>query len=163
MGSVVDVVADIAKSMSHMGTITYNVRYSVNSFIAPLAKFLQERGKSVKNVKGLTKTIFKLWTTDPDISQHNRTEFKKIPFAVWLKFVTGGLVRAGEVYGDEGEWLVKDKKLKVPKGSALYVTKGKLYDGIIDEYDLDRHYKIKRIDHAKMEKAKVQWMVRRMG
>ena len=71
--------------------------------------------------------------------------------------------RVARVYGSEGEWLLKDKKLKVPKGSLLYITDGKVYDDIIEKYDLDRHYKIKRSDHAKMEKARTKWHVRRMG
>jgi hypothetical protein len=146
-----------------MGTLVYNVRYSFNTYADVLTDFLAAKGKNIQTAKGLAKVVHKLWTTDPEISQHVRTEFKKVPFSIWYEFVLGGLRDAGEVYGDEGEWLVKNKKLKVPKGSILYVTEGKLYDAIIEEFDLDRHYKVKRIDHNKMEKARTKWHVRRMG
>jgi 8-oxo-dGTP pyrophosphatase MutT (NUDIX family) len=158
-----DVIDDTKQVLSHMGTLVYNVRYSFNTYADVLTDFLAAKGKNIQTAKGLAKVVHKLWTTDPEISQHVRTEFKKVPFSIWHEFVLGGLRDAGEVYGDEGEWLVKNKKLKVPKGSILYVTEGKLYDAIIEEFDLDRHYKVKRIDHNKMEKARTKWHVRRMG
>jgi len=44
----------------------------------------------------------------------------------WEKSIIEGLKHVAEVYGDEGEWLIKDKKLKIPSKSKLLVLKSPL-------------------------------------
>ena len=46
---------------------------------------------------------------------------QKTPDSVLEKGVFGMAKIIKQIYGDEGEWVVKDKTLKIPKGSYLYI------------------------------------------
>jgi hypothetical protein len=46
---------------------------------------------------------------------------RKAPDSILQKAVFGMAEAIGKVYGDEGEWIIKDKSLKIPKGSHLYI------------------------------------------
>jgi len=58
----------------------------------------------------------------------------------------------GEIYKSEGEWIVKDADLKIPKGSYLYVLT--TYDELIDRYEkgeLDGYEKMRYESDIKEE------------
>ena len=61
-------------------------------------------------VKLFTEQKFDRWATMKD--EVSRAEFKG-----WL---LKGLAQIGNLYSDEGEWIIKDRDLKIPKSSRIY-------------------------------------------
>ncbi len=50
---------------------------------------------------------------------------KEMPDSKIEKAIYDGFKKIGEIYGDEGEWIVKDRTLNVPRNSHLYVLMSK--------------------------------------
>lgn len=78
-------------------------------------------GKSwntVKELATLWQPGIKAWVEDTGKSKAN--EFiSKMTIQDWMQVIELGCKAAKATYGDEGEWIVKDKVLRVPKGSRL--------------------------------------------
>jgi hypothetical protein len=116
----------------------------------------------IKTVKGLAKRV-------ADVFKDGGHNYKDITLPAWERAIRKALKSIGNTFADEGEWLVKDKKLKIPSGSTLFVTKDEAvtptlwdkepvkadrFDQMIKKYDLDKRYKVQRIDRAKFDKAR---------
>lgn len=132
----------------------------------------------IKTVKGLAKRV-------ADVFKDGGYNYNDITLPAWERAIRKALKSIGSTFNDEGEWLVKDKKLKIPSGSTLFVTSdhklppdveerrqaGTLtgldemvhgheikyagqYDKMIKKYDLDKRYKVQRIDKEKFDKAR---------
>ena len=128
-----------------------------------LEKSFSDNGTDdIKTVKGLAKRV-------ADVFKDGGHNYKDIPLTAWERAIRKGLKSIGNTFADEGEWLVKDKKLKIPSGSTLFVPKDEAvtptlwdkepvkndrFDQMIKKYDLDKRYKVQRIDKAKFDKAR---------
>lgn len=154
-----------------------------------IADYLSRSREDVKTVKGLSSRLRREILSSREITDSRRERLASYPLSVWTEMFRRGLERVGAIYGDEGEWLVKDRKLRVPRGSILYITdpltpqlsrkraRGELteaekfahrydlakadeYDRLIEKYKLARRYKIKRLSAEKMEAARNRWYLR---
>ena len=152
---------------------------------AILKKDFSDHGTDdIQTVKGLVKRLHDVF------SKSGHWESKGIPLSSFDRAIRKALKSIGNIYTSEGEWLVKDKKLKVPMGSILYVTSSILpedveqrrldgtltrldrathrleidqadeYDRIIEENNLDRRYKVLRIDPIKFNRAREKWQLK---
>lgn len=135
----------------------------------------------IKTVKGLSKRMHNVF------SKSGHWESKDIPLESFERVLRKALLKIGKVYSTEGEWLIKDRKLIVPDGSVLFVTDSSLppdveerrkagtlsrvdsflhkakidkadkLDRLIKENNLERRYKVRRINPAKFDKARTLW------
>lgn len=138
--------------------------------------------KDVQTVSGLAKLIHLHAQKDRDLKSLTREQ--------WTKLLRKGLEDIGRTYHDEGEWLVKDRKLVIPPGSTLWITKHPLppetearrlrsekrtaddfvhdwaieannrYDQRIKDLDLQSKYSVIRVDRNKFDQAKSKWLNR---
>jgi len=78
--------------------------------------FSSPEAKKAQTVKALAAVFY---------AKDNERKSRKldIDLSTWEQLIRGGLQRLGKIYSSEGEWIVKDKKIVVPKGSVLFVTK----------------------------------------
>lgn len=60
--------------------------------------------------------------------KHYLKSIKKLTLKDWEHSIIKGLEKVSEIYGGESEWIVKDKKLRIPKDSTLVVLKSRLSD-----------------------------------
>ena len=84
-------------------------------------------------------------------------EVLKWSYDKWVRVLTsvGEMVHAN--YEAESEWVVKNRKLRVPRGSKIRIAtkyERRLHQGIIDEYGLGRLYDVEFVDEAEWEKVK---------
>lgn len=146
------------KSKNNLGQLSYNIRNKRTRIEEVLGKEYQ----NVKTAAGLAKILAK---NIPVIEEQD-----------WLSFVKIALSSIGRIYAGEGEWLVKDRRLKIPEGSVLWVTTHKSsidptvpyvnkwaqdkeaeLDSVINEYGLDKKYRLLRIDASRFDNARSKW------
>lgn len=153
-------------------------------------KYIDNNREQFKGLRSFAQHLRKAILSSKDVPPYKRERLEAVPDKAWLSYVTNGFKNIGNVYKDEGEWLVKDRKLKIPRGSFLYVSdplrsdirrkleKGELtkvekemvhhyaiekaeeLDRAIEKYGFDKHYNVKRINDRKMEDAKSKFFVR---
>jgi len=86
----------------------------------------------------------------------------------WMAVVRDGLKRVGDIYGDEGEWLVKSDTFVVPEGSRLLIMKGSYPRGEfqrqqeeVSRLDLRSRYKVSFLDPLKYQEIQKRlWAAR---
>ena len=82
----------------------------------------------------------------------------KWPYAKWVRVLTSVAEMIHANYEAESEWIVKDRKLRVPRGSRIRVAmigyKDEQSRGIIDKHGLDQLYDVEFVDNAEWEKTK---------
>jgi hypothetical protein len=89
-------------------------------------------------------------------------EFENVKPDDIIKPLTQGIVSSGKIYRDESEWILKDKKLVVPKGSQLffvvptYPNFKEENEKLIDAYGLRDLYKIGYINQADLNRFQQQ-------
>lgn len=167
--------------MSRTGAVGYALQRGTYRY--ELQKDFEAKGTAdIKTVKGLAKRLHQVGLRVRDTED--------VPLSTWQVLARRAMERIGSTYDSEGEWLVKDKKLKVPKGSALYVTASSLppdiekkrqagtlteqdkfihrseieradnLDRLIKEYKLDQRYRVFRLSAEKLHKAKLLYWER---
>ena len=84
----------------------------------------------------------------------------------YVKAITDGLKVIAKTFVWEGEWLLKDKTLRIPQGSRLFVTKPKgrsdqarfeAQQALIAEHGLDKVYKIAWVDGEKLQQIAMKY------
>lgn len=55
-------------------------------------------------------------------NEYRRPEIEKLPVAWWKRLVSDAVEAGVKTYSSEGEWVVADNSLKIPKGSRLLVA-----------------------------------------
>jgi len=89
-----------------------------------LANVYYEKAKKINNIDDLTKWAIK--TTKNELVKeyrHYAEEIAKLSYKEMRDSIWNGLLRVKKIYGSEGEWVIKDKILKIPNGSTLLVLK----------------------------------------
>jgi hypothetical protein len=93
-----------------------------------------------------------------------RKTWNEIPVGEWQRAVLDGLRYVGEVYRSEGEWLVKDRTLRVPPGSRLLLkrppetwpstrARDDAVETLVAQHGLDRKYKVQYMSDARFGQA----------
>jgi hypothetical protein len=131
------------KSPSSMDGVIYNIFEYVVGYWSGVAKFKElvypakyfawwqdlanvyyKRPKKINNVDDLTKWAMEQTQKMADGDRgHNAKVIAELSYDEMKQSILGGLAKVKQIYGSEGEWIVKDKSLKVPKGSTLLVLK----------------------------------------
>ncbi len=112
-------------------TLSYNVKAlppkinGVKDFVKYFRKSLEH---SVKEQEG------KDWPNHEIIDIAER--MRKVSDTVLQKHVFDMYKDIEKIFGDEGEWIIKDKTLKIPKGSILYI--------LVDKKGYEKYQKMKK-------------------
>lgn len=145
------------------------------------ADFAENGTDDIQTVKGLANRIYEVF------SKANHWESKDIALTSYERAVRKALKSIGSIYSTEGEWLVKDRKLRIPPGSTLWVSKQPLppdvakrraageltaldksfhryelaradaLDKAIEDLGLRQRYKVIRVDKQKFDAARSKW------
>lgn len=169
----------ITKKSRHAGIAYYAER-------GDLREVLQEAFQHTRNintVRGLARLVAQAAQKSKNLND--------VTLEDWDELIRNGLKHVGAVYGNEGEWLVKDETLRIPPGSQLWISKivlppdvearriagettkldGFSYgyaiksnddvDKTIDDNNLKHKYKLSRIDKKKFDEARQKWYIKR--
>jgi hypothetical protein len=168
-------------SLSGDGAISYALGYDRGR---ALEKSFGDSGTDdIKTVKMLAKRF-------ADVFKDSGHNYKDINLPAWDRAIRKGLKSIGNTFADEGEWLVKDRKLKIPPKSTLWISKYPLpedvearrkagettktdefvhssniktnntMDRLIKDLNLDQRYIVRRVEKRKFDEAKSKWVVR---
>lgn len=106
----------------NMDQVLYGIDYGTLSSSWFASKFAKQR-PSINTVKDLSRWIRNVAV---EIAMERGEHFAKYTEALsdadWMPLVVGALEAIGNVYKNEGEWLVKDEAMTVPKNSTLFVA-----------------------------------------
>jgi hypothetical protein len=196
VATLLDVLTDVQKTLVRAGglhaTATKllaemsafaNIRYKAER--GGLLRILEDASegfKDVKTVKGLATLVQKHAQKDFDL--------KGMTVEQWTKLLRMCLESVGSTFKSEGEWLVKDRKLKIPPNSTLWISKYPLpedvearrqagettkmddfvhgssikanddMDRLIKDLNLEQRYTVRRIDKKKFDEARSKWIGR---
>jgi len=125
MQNLLDYVKDAGKKLQQpskpMATILYNIGYGT---LAPswYGREYQMEKPTINSIKDLAVWIQKATVS---IAKKNKKSIvedaEKLTFADWIPLVVTSLENIGSVYQDEGEWLIKDDTMSIPKDSTLFI------------------------------------------
>ena len=175
-----DKAAELVANQSKYSGLLYAAERG--DFRKAVEKAFEGGTSNIKSVKGLAKVI-----ADAAKDSHN---LRDLSLADWEAIVRQGLRHIGETYADEGEWLVKDRKLKIPPNSTLWISKYPLpedvearrktgdtsklddfvhgssikanddMDRLIKDLNLEQKYTVRRIDRKRFDEARSKWAVK---
>ena len=195
VATLLDVLTDVQKTLVRTG----NLHAMATKLLAEMSAFSSIRYKAerggllriledaaegfanVRTLKGLATLVQKYAQKDVDL--------KGMTVEQWTKLLRMCLESVGSTFSDEGEWLVKDRKLKIPPKSILWISKYPLpedvearrkagettkmddflhshiennntMDRLIKDLNLDQRYIVRRIDKKKFDEARSKWTVR---
>lgn len=196
MAKLFDAMAEVQKELNAVSVLrdkAFELLSSVSEYAS--IRYKAERGDltrvleqasvgfpSVKTVRGLAALIHKHAQSDADL--------KELTIPKWEKLLRMALESVARIYKSEGEWLVKDRTLRIPKGSTLWITRYPLppeveekikngtlteldrfshrwaidanerLDGLIKDLNLEQRYTVRRIDKTKFDEARSKWASR---
>lgn len=168
-------------SLSGDGAISYALSYDRGR---ALEKSFGDHGTDdIKTVKGLAKRF-------AEVFKDGGHDYRGITITAWERAIRKALKSIGQTFNDEGEWLVKDRKLKIPPKSTLWISKYPLpedvearrkagettkrddfvhsshikgnntMDRMIKDLNLGQRYIVRRVEKRKFDEAKSKWAVR---
>jgi len=169
---------------SKASTLAYSLNHDSWYFNKAFTDYLSSNRKDIQTVQGLADRLYRAWTRSDDPKVRRTAE--EAGKDTVLSMVRSALEGIGSTYKGEGEWLVKDRKLKVPPGSILYVSsvvpeglQQRRADGslteidkavhhyalnkqvemeeTIEQYRLDKKYKVIFVDDKKFDAARMKW------
>ena len=115
MAELRDELLQITDNYAKMSQLRYKLQDSgVRDFFEET--FGSPEAKKAQTVKALAAVFYAK-------DKERKSRKLDIDLPTWEQIIRGGLQRLGKIYSSEGEWIVKDKKLIIPKGSVLFISK----------------------------------------
>jgi hypothetical protein len=155
-----------------LGDAAYQIRYYGSSVIE---REHWPPSRKIQSARGLARWLYTLdW-----FGRGSTTTIKDlgVSFDNWLASVRRTLLLMGATYADEGEWIVKNKKIQIPKRSVLLLPpddyevtwtdpetrklRKSTIGQLLDDYGLRRRFKIARFDPNRFRQKKERRQARR--
>jgi hypothetical protein len=99
----------------------------------------------------------KKWLDEAEVQEMRNRYAEALDLKNLSTLVKAALTVIGKDFVWEGEWILKDKNLRIPNGSRLVLIRGKpQQEEAVKQYGLDKHYKILWADSKKLDQASMK-------
>lgn len=122
-----DVINRLFNYVAAIAKKTNDKRFANIAYFMEYTAFWQHLAWAAEgiNVNSIVDLVAWVMKVAPAVAQDKQGEWGRdmviLPIADWEYLINEAVLAIGKIYSDEGEWIVKDKVLKIPTGSTLYI------------------------------------------